>query len=147
MGSRLLAPNVPLEIHRHSRLSPRDGGVSSHFPILYPLAVVQRAAGIQQLSCQASNALLCFTSLCLAHYSLFGGGKDTRADGNIRYEHNVNAPLSTIEGPPQQPTALLNLFNPPITTTTPYSTDSGFYHTAASHVFPSLDVRPRLGSK
>ncbi|KAF5520722.1 Transcription factor vib-1 [Colletotrichum aenigma] len=72
---------------------------------------------------------------------------DIQPSGNdMRYEHNVNAPLSTIEGPPQQPTALLNLFNPPITTTTPYSTDSGFYHTAASHVFPSLDVRPRLGS-
>ncbi|GKT45641.1 meiosis-specific transcription factor NDT80 [Colletotrichum spaethianum] len=67
------------------------------------------------------------------------------ADGNIRYEHNTNASLSTIEGPSQQPT-LLNLFNPPIASATPYSADGGFYHPAASHVFPTLDVRPRLGS-
>ncbi|KXH47174.1 NDT80/PhoG like DNA-binding family protein [Colletotrichum simmondsii] len=64
----------------------------------------------------------------------------------VPYEHNANASLSTIEGPPQQST-LLNLFNPPISNTTPYSADGGFYHPATSHVYPSLDVvRPRLGS-
>ncbi|TQN66895.1 hypothetical protein CSHISOI_08544 [Colletotrichum shisoi] len=65
----------------------------------------------------------------------------------VPYEHNSNASLSTIEGPSQQPTALLNLFNPPITNATSYSPEGGFYHTAASQIFPSLDVRPRLGSK
>ncbi|TKW48541.1 hypothetical protein CTA1_661 [Colletotrichum tanaceti] len=64
----------------------------------------------------------------------------------MRYEHNSNASLSTIEGPSQQPTTLLNLFNPPITNAASYSPEGGFYHTAASQIFPSLDVRPRLGS-
>jgi len=43
---------------------------------------------------------------------------------------------------------LINLIPPPtLNTTTPYSLEGGAFYPPTSHIFPSLDVRPRLGSK
>ncbi|KAH8884735.1 p53-like transcription factor, partial [Thozetella sp. PMI_491] len=59
-------------------------------------------------------------------------------------QDSTSSPL-TIEAPPQ-PSPFINLIPPP--TVAAYSPETGgpFYPPAASHVFPSLDVRPRLGS-
>ncbi|KAI1017393.1 hypothetical protein LB505_004819 [Fusarium chuoi] len=71
------------------------------------------------------------------------------ATGEMRYPQEASTSL-TIE--PSQPSSLLNLFHPPVlSSTAQYPQDgSAFFQSQAAghhHLYPGIDVRSRLGSK